>query len=1049
MDDTEKRSEHTGDSESAPSKARQSWSLPLWISSNLQSRRSLKMLIRCWVASWAAFILLLPHASLRTLGNTAFFVLLASLMVPPNMPLQLFIFALLTIIIGLCLGWAISAAAMASALAARDQLLLKSELQRVQQSVAGLANPDALFKASIFEGAFLDTRSSVCFGVFPAFGIFIFSLMRAYTPRLTIMSIFGTIALDIYCSYGPLFPFAQYTLLTSLLISLSSYMAIGVVTIVLVFPETLNHATLTSTITLMEQIEGLVNLQEEVLSVGTQSSDSNTEKGPAETMEEAFSDGAPLMEKLAGARDAMIGTAKAFGGQLPMLNLEFSWGKWSGDDIKNLAKPLGGVVSRVAAMQGFARIVGHAVHIRPPSTTPSRASTYEVQPDSSSGETVMGDTQLFRELRGLKNRYRDEAVPLHELFPILHSCTAPLRAAVVETLADTRALLESVNKRRYARGSNAHTAECLATLEASTARLTSALDAFRSTDRLALLEPFAPYLNPSPGEELPKLSAAPFGSLFIAYVFAANLVTLSAAVRTLAQSVGRTAHEHRKNRLWAPGAIALGNVLGRRRRGEGGTADDLGGQAALGESPQAADGGEWEREEEVYRRDPDGRPPSNPMQYIMNSIHHAWLWAQTPEALFAFKMVFITIALWIPSVCRSSAKFIYEQKGLWALIMAQTTLNIYAADQIFNIFARVLGTFVGLVLGLLAWYIGSAKGIGNPYGMAAVVAVFLVPVVFFRLFTPMQYLPGVLLAGVTWALIIGYSWLDGHIVVLGNVGIGWSVAWRRFVLVVIGVAASSIMMLLPPQSARRSVRLRCAGTLTSISYLYSHLTAAWISSEPFSAGEEDDAADKNDPTQLPWMQEFRERFLEIAQQLQLLRTQAAIAKLEGNVRGKWPAEEYAQLVQIESEMTWALGVLGGSLSELDDDTRVGLLKHTVVVNPNFIGDVMSAFLLISQSLRTGEPLHQSQSQDLVERAFYHGSSPATMPGVDEAAIRDSRLKRLQSVTDYEYMFYASSVVAVFRMLESLNEARRITARLCGEVPLEGFDKWRAKYQGIV
>lgn len=69
------------------------------------------MLIRCWVASWAAFILLLPHASLRTLGNTyvdclslrgtcsteqscrrAFFVLLASLMVPPNMPLQLFIF---------------------------------------------------------------------------------------------------------------------------------------------------------------------------------------------------------------------------------------------------------------------------------------------------------------------------------------------------------------------------------------------------------------------------------------------------------------------------------------------------------------------------------------------------------------------------------------------------------------------------------------------------------------------------------------------------------------------------------------------------------------------------------------------------------------------------------------------------------------------------------------------------------------------------------------------------------------------------------------------
>lgn len=112
-------------------------------------------------------------------------------------------------------------------------------------------------------------------------------------------------------SYGPLFPFAQYTLLTSLLISLSCYIAIGIVVIVFVFPETLNHATLTSAITLLEKIEGLVKLQEEVLSVGAQPDDSDSEKGlTQETLIEAFSNGAPLLEKLAGARDAMIGTAK-------------------------------------------------------------------------------------------------------------------------------------------------------------------------------------------------------------------------------------------------------------------------------------------------------------------------------------------------------------------------------------------------------------------------------------------------------------------------------------------------------------------------------------------------------------------------------------------------------------------------------------------------------------------------------------------------------------------------------------------------------------------
>ena len=112
-------------------------------------------------------------------------------------------------------------------------------------------------------------------------------------------------------SYGPLFPFAQYTLLTSLLISLSCYMAIGVVVIVFVFPETLNHATLTSAITLLEKIEGLVKLQEEVLSVGTHLDSTETEKEPTqEALLEAFADGAPLLAKLAGARDAMIGAAK-------------------------------------------------------------------------------------------------------------------------------------------------------------------------------------------------------------------------------------------------------------------------------------------------------------------------------------------------------------------------------------------------------------------------------------------------------------------------------------------------------------------------------------------------------------------------------------------------------------------------------------------------------------------------------------------------------------------------------------------------------------------
>lgn len=43
--------------------------LPEWVSTNLRKPKSWKMLLRCWIASWVAFIILLPDKSVETLGN--------------------------------------------------------------------------------------------------------------------------------------------------------------------------------------------------------------------------------------------------------------------------------------------------------------------------------------------------------------------------------------------------------------------------------------------------------------------------------------------------------------------------------------------------------------------------------------------------------------------------------------------------------------------------------------------------------------------------------------------------------------------------------------------------------------------------------------------------------------------------------------------------------------------------------------------------------------------------------------------------------------------
>ncbi len=88
---------------------------------------------------------------------------------------------------------------------------------------------------------------------------------------------------------------------------------------------------------------------------------------------------------------------------------------------------------------------------------------------------------------------------------------------------------------------------------------------------------------------------------------------------------------------------------------------------------------------------------------------------------------------------------------------------------------------------------------------------------------------------------------------------------------------------------------------------------------------------------------------------------------------------------------------------------------------------MSMFFLISQSLRTGEPLHQAQYKNLADRLHYHGGLAATAPGASAAA-RKTHLK--QSLTSYEYMFYATAVVAVLQVVSVSDSNTRVPGCAC-------------------
>lgn len=145
----------------------------------------------------------------------------------------------------------------------------------------------------------------------------------------------------------------------------------------------------------------------------------------------------------------------------------------------------------------------------------------------------------------------------------------------------------------------------------------------------------------------------------------------------------------------------------------------------------------------------------------------------------------------------------------------------------------------------------------------------------------------------------------------------------------VGCAASFIVMFIPPTSGRKAVRMRNALIITELSSLYAFLMSSWIehsrdhaptqhTSQPSdhvtskgsvlqaSVQVNGTSTDTTNANSDAWGKEFRARLEGIAEQIQILREQTAIAKWEGNIRGAWPRKEYERLVDREWEMLVAL-----------------------------------------------------------------------------------------------------------------------------------------------
>lgn len=115
--------------------------------------------------------------------------------------------------------------------------------------------------------------------------------------------------------------------------------------------------------------------------------------------------------------------------------------------------------------------------------------------------------------------------------------------------------------------------------------------------------------------------------------------------------------------------------------------------------------------------------------------------------------------------------------------------------------------------------------------------------------------------------------------------------------VALGSGASAVLMLIPPKSAKSSVRLANASMIFELSQLYSFLVSRWIMAE-----EETAKGEKETGHMVKWATQFRSEFTRVGTQLHTLKTRTSLTQWEGSIRGAWPVDQYTELNEVEHEM---------------------------------------------------------------------------------------------------------------------------------------------------
>ena len=979
--------------------------LPPWL--DHFNAKDLKTLFKCAVAVWIATLFLLINPILNEYGQATFFGCILLLIVPCNGIVFIHVMGGLTMVIGMMLGWAWGVITMKAALSTRPQsetnarlAQLAAQATRMQSNTQQATGQSQYTQVLIFEGFMLDTRVSVTYFCMVGLFVYLVARIRVAAPKLALLQVFALVVSDIFLTTAPLIPSFTGTIPLVLVKPAATAVGIGMVCNILFFPESTSHLVL-------ETMEGAVKPMKSFL----------------DACKLGFRDSSASfnLAHLQATKAGIAGAFKGLDGSLGFLALDLSTGRWNTEDVQSLHQPLRQLV---IMFLGLLQLQITRVETATKNERLNDLEEAERAGTADGGVPHIGHNHIIQVLSLRKSfKHAEKEDLLEKSMGALFTTSGTLLDTCGEAIDSIVEALHTVNNRRWFKRPKVEECDQMRMKHDEVLeRLRQDKTVFADRTAQHLLDPHNHLFDEDGHLKMQGDAGAPINGLMLGLIFEERILSVASALDAMLTQIVSLERERTKTKIWFPTKL---RTLFSWAFGQDATPGMAPVSSSSGLDPEKAQMDnsskpqKQKKKQKKQQKSGDEEKDHGAQQELDRLRFHAGNkrstlgkvllaainWIGNTEGQYALRVLAVTIAMGVPAVIPSSAGFYYREKGLWALIMSQTGLVAYTADFVYGFTLRVIGTVVGGVLGMICWYIGAGNGPGNPYGMAAIMAVAVTCLMWGRLFAPPALLQGVLLMASTIYLVVAYSWVDTHIPNYGNPGVGYSVFWRRTLLVLIGFTASAIVIFFPrPPSASRHYRRMLSSSIRSSKDLYALYVASW-------SHEYEDLKETAE-----------KQVLATSEQLSSIVGPIGMLKFEFS-SSNFDAETLTHVTQSCMTINQNLSQLLVYSNLLPQDLKERFARMSGALDERIIGDLMAVLTLVEQSLKTSDPLPAALPVPLIarcvglNRAFRNeesGKGSLTMETIKDEGFRRycvvlSAFIQLLNATD-ELVWYVKSAV---------------------------------------